>query len=66
MANGPLVIIPEEQLSLRASFSVINDFEMLLVVQVQFIVKATFTMTHGHYDYNYRLQSPHRYAVCPF
>lgn len=49
-----------EQLSLRTSFSVINDFETLLVVQVQFIVKATFTMTHAHNDYNYRPQSPHR------
>lgn len=57
-----------EQLSLRPSFSVINDFETFLVVQLQwmFIVKATFTVTHAHNDYNYKPQSPHRYGVCPF
>lgn len=51
-----------QQLLLKARFSVLNEFETLLVVQLQcmFIEKATFTVTHAHNDYNYRLQSPHR------
>lgn len=48
--------------SLRTSFSDIDDLKKLFVVELQWmlVVKATVTVTHARNNYNYRLQSPHR------